>query len=183
MSRNSQLFHDDTNDIHIRGARSLSIYQILKDFTDLTLDFNFHDTCNATKVNASKFTIHDLWSSNYTMPQPSMCSLFGTLNKSTVRFVFLNNIIKYNIKKMIFFCLFYYINILVTQLILDWPNYVEKDMKFWSHKRSKHVCREGCSKKCLKIQINYVMVVMIKIKLSQNKNINNECWATTELYN
>jgi len=51
-----------------------------------------HSTCVATKVKPV-FTIHGLWPSNKTRSHPFSCGPPSKINNSTVRYLFLSNII------------------------------------------------------------------------------------------
>jgi len=58
--------------------------------------FCAHKACDATKTIPFKFTIHGLWPSNYSIPQPSLCSSTG-LNISLVSFYFMIILFRYYI--------------------------------------------------------------------------------------
>ncbi|XP_027930362.1 ribonuclease Phyb-like [Vigna unguiculata] len=74
--------------------------------------FCAHKACDATKTIPFKFTIHGLWPSNYSIPQPSLCSSTG-LNISLISGI-------------------------VHELDQDWPNYLWNNNYFWNSEWMKH---------------------------------------------
>ncbi|QCD92626.1 ribonuclease T2 [Vigna unguiculata] len=68
--------------------------------------------CNAGKAKLRKFTIHGLWPSNYTNPQPRTCSS-QVLQISEIAAI-------------------------ESELKQDWPDYFGNDLKFWSRQWIDH---------------------------------------------